>query len=253
VIFNDWEYSNVNWDQFSSQKMDENDENNLEEAQSSQNGISEEKDEKDSKIALAPLPAFFIQQLAAKCEEQQFCQNEEREEEAEMAAPKLAKEGGGEEFNNEDEEDENGIKKEEENEEAKSPDLQKQGHSPPSTFSSSMAMTTNGLIGVNNIVGNGTPGHEATLDGENPLEKIQRIFSAADSPPPHSLAASNAYSLLAPLNRPPHAKHQCRWCMKGFSSSSALQIHTRTHTGTNINRGYAPELWLFIHQELNQF
>jgi hypothetical protein len=157
-----------------------------------------------------------------------------------MAAPKLAKEGG-EEFNN-DEDEENGMKKEEEeNEEAKSPDLQKQSQSPPSTSSSSMAMATNGMIGGNSIVGNGTPCHEATLDGENPLEKIQRIFSAADSPPPHSSVASNAYSLLAPLNRPPHAKHQCRWCMKGFSSSSALQIHTRTHTGTNI-KGICPRL-----------
>ena len=77
---------------------------------------------------------------------------------------------------------------------------------------------------------------EEEVEEENPLEKIQRIFSAADSPPPSAASGSASAigglcSLLAPLQRPPLAKHQCRWCMKGFSSSSALQIHTRTHTG----------------------
>lgn len=30
---------------------------------------------------------------------------------------------------------------------------------------------------------------------------------------------------------PINTKHYCRICKKNFSSSSALQIHTRTHTG----------------------
>jgi hypothetical protein len=29
----------------------------------------------------------------------------------------------------------------------------------------------------------------------------------------------------------PYYKHRCRYCQKGFSSDSALQIHIRSHTG----------------------
>uniref|UniRef100_A0A915MC91 C2H2-type domain-containing protein n=1 Tax=Meloidogyne javanica TaxID=6303 RepID=A0A915MC91_MELJA len=58
---------------------------------------------------------------------------------------------------------------------------------------------------------------------ENPLENLQRIFSAADSPPPQppsssAMPPSAACFLLAPIQKPPNAKHHCRWCMKGFSS-----------------------------------
>lgn len=54
---------------------------------------------------------------------------------------------------------------------------------------------------------------------ENPLEAIQKMWAAAEQP-------------SAPT-RPPIqlSKHQCAVCFKHFSSSSALQIHTRTHTG----------------------
>lgn len=32
----------------------------------------------------------------------------------------------------------------------------------------------------------------------------------------------------------PYYKHRCRYCQKGFSSDSALQIHIRSHTGTQF-------------------
>lgn len=53
---------------------------------------------------------------------------------------------------------------------------------------------------------------------ENPLEAIQKMWAATEPSPP---------------SRPPIqlSKHQCAVCFKHFSSSSALQIHTRTHTG----------------------
>ncbi|KAL3076906.1 hypothetical protein niasHT_039686 [Heterodera trifolii] len=88
------------------------------------------------------------------------------------------------------------------------------------------------------IVADPTTAHgaEENGDGENPLEKIQRIFSAADSPPPAFPndpfgASSSSAAFSANGGRIPLAKHQCRWCMKPFSSSSALVIHSRTHTG----------------------
>ncbi|KAI6241459.1 hypothetical protein M3Y99_00374500 [Aphelenchoides fujianensis] len=52
---------------------------------------------------------------------------------------------------------------------------------------------------------------------ENPLAAIQKMWAAAEPTPPV---------------RPPIqlSKHQCAVCFKHFSSSSALQIHMRTHS-----------------------
>ncbi|CAK5051766.1 unnamed protein product [Meloidogyne enterolobii] len=193
------------------------------------------------------LPAFFIQKLAAaakfKIEEQflssssnvktSFKEDDNREEEEdgktkkkkkrinndeieELEMKKFSKKEEGEEKRKdgeEDEEDKGRI------ESSTSPSMLESV--PQTSFSSSIKIK-----------------EEIKKEKEeNPLENLQRIFSAADSPPPQPPSSSSAMPpsaacfLLAPIQKPPNAKHHCRWCMKGFSSSSALQIHTRTHTG----------------------
>jgi uncharacterized Zn-finger protein len=54
-------------------------------------------------------------------------------------------------------------------------------------------------------------------DDPNPLDAIQKMWAQTVPPPPRQV--------------PILSKHQCGVCFKHFSSSSALQIHLRTHSG----------------------
>uniref|UniRef100_A0A914IA32 C2H2-type domain-containing protein n=1 Tax=Globodera rostochiensis TaxID=31243 RepID=A0A914IA32_GLORO len=180
-----------------------------------------------SVVGLAPLPAFFIQQLATKSE------SSKDEEQPNAAPPLLVKE---EELLGQQRQAEETGKREnaEENTQQQRICASK---SPPqgSTIAKcnvNVPPRTSELI----IADPSTAHGEEAGDGENPLEKIQRIFSAADSPPPpafhnDALGPSSSASSSASGGRLQLAKHQCRWCMKPFSSSSALVIHSRTHTG----------------------
>lgn len=61
--------------------------------------------------------------------------------------------------------------------------------------------------------------HSFTVKELNNLANSNNHNSPASSP---SLTNSNSAA---------NQKHYCRMCKRNFSSSSALQIHTRTHTG----------------------
>ncbi|VDM52109.1 unnamed protein product [Angiostrongylus costaricensis] len=65
----------------------------------------------------------------------------------------------------------------------------------------------------NPVVAINTP----TRPVDNPLEAMQKMWAETEPPPPRQV--------------PVLSKHQCAVCFKHFSSSSALQIHMRTHTG----------------------
>ncbi|CAL1537778.1 unnamed protein product, partial [Lymnaea stagnalis] len=62
---------------------------------------------------------------------------------------------------------------------------------------------------------------------------VESSPSASLTPRPHNSGGSSSSQSSNPTTprRSSGPKHQCMTCMKPFSSASALQIHTRTHTG----------------------
>ncbi|VDM78694.1 unnamed protein product [Strongylus vulgaris] len=65
---------------------------------------------------------------------------------------------------------------------------------------------------------------------ENPLEAMQKMWAETEPPPPRQKMWAETEP-PPPRQLPVLSKHQCAVCFKHFSSSSALQIHMRTHTG----------------------
>nr|CAD2140554.1 unnamed protein product [Meloidogyne enterolobii] len=207
------------------------------------------------------LPAFFIQKLAAvakfKIEEQflssssnvksSFKEDDDQEEEEDGKTKKKKKRINNDEIEELEmkkfskEEGEQKRKDGEEDEEDKKGRIES-STSPLMLESVPQTSSSSTLIKVKEEI--------KKEKEENPLENLQRIFSAADSPPPQppsssAMPPSAACFLLAPIQKPPNAKHHCRWCMKGFSSSSALQIHTRTHTGKSLLIITNPKIYIF--------
>lgn len=91
--------------------------------------------------------------------------------------------------------------------------------------------TPDGSLNENGEGEGGSDDHDRKTDkkktddgGPTPLESIQSMWARTES------LASNCPSPAA--KKPPVlSKHQCQVCYKHFSSSSALAIHMRTHTG----------------------